>query len=596
MLNWNFLQKVLLAVGFPEQWVGWILNCVLQGTSRVIVNGIAGRTIKLRRGVRQGDPISPYLFILAFDFLARWLKSLVRSGALLLPFANIQPALFYADDSIIFFKPCTQQVHFLKMVLLVFQSISGLALNRTKSDLMITYANDTLVAEMAIAMGCRPATFPIKYLGLSLSDKRLRKSDYFPLIDRIRTKLASWSAGLLSYAGRLVLVNACLTAMPLFFMSAFLVPKWVTKEIDKLRMRFFWHGTSDARKLVMVSWEKICTPKKQGGLGVLSFTEMNKALLARWLWCWISNKDNMWPTLAATLQNNQISMVPEFSPLRGAFLEILPILNIAVIVNPGDGSSILFWHHNWGNGVLKYALADLYSFAIEGNITLLEFRNKLLTNEQVFLEALSTSNSAMQQWYSLQHLLSLQTLSATRTKDNFRFSMNTDGAFSVKTVYKLQKTFPKTDSLLYSVWRLKIPPRMKIFIWQMAQNKIATIDNLKKRGWSLANRCILCAQQEESVKHMFNVCPFFQLTVRKATQHSSLFSSLSFSTNAEFLLDGTGVNVHRELMAILCFIIWRERCSRIFREIQQPINLLVDQIFLEWHSLQGHPISGISFV
>lgn len=67
-------------LGFPEKWLHWISNCVLQGSSQIILNGLLGKKIELKRGVRQGDPLSPLLFILAIDFLTRWLDKLVTNG------------------------------------------------------------------------------------------------------------------------------------------------------------------------------------------------------------------------------------------------------------------------------------------------------------------------------------------------------------------------------------------------------------------------------------------------------------------------------------------------------------------------------------
>ncbi|KAJ4749612.1 RNA-directed DNA polymerase (reverse transcriptase)-related family protein [Rhynchospora pubera] len=155
-------------------------------------------------------------------------------------------------------------------------------------------------------------------------------------------------------------------------------------------------------------------------------------------------------------------------------------------------------------------------------------------------------------------------------------------------MYKLQKSFPRHDSNLFSIiWQLTIPPRMKIFIWQVTQEKIATVDNLKKRGWMLVNRCSLCINSEETVEHIFNECSFFSQFLQKAMLHSTAFYSLSFTRNPEFIMDGTQMKSHRELMAVLCFILWRERCSRIFREVEQPFNLLVEQVFLKWRTL--HP-------
>ncbi|KAJ3690430.1 hypothetical protein LUZ61_019594 [Rhynchospora tenuis] len=196
------------------------------------------------------------------------------------------------------------------------------------------------------------------------------------------------------------------------------------------------------------------------------------------------------------------------------------------------------------------------------------------------------SFTATQQWAQLQHTLSDLNLSLQNT-DNFRFNKRIDGAFSVKEIYNLQQSYPKQDSPLFPVWQLKIPPRMKIFIWQLAQNRIATLDNLKKRGWVLANRCILCFHHEESVTHIFNQCAFFQQCRQKALQRIDTFFAPPGTSSIDFILGLNYPKSHREVLAILSFIVWRERCSRIFRETSQPIISLVEQALMEWRSLQS---------
>lgn len=134
-VNWDFLTKTMQSLGFPNTWITWMKNAVLTGSSQVMINGLLGNKIHLKRGVRQGDPLSPLLFIIGMDFLARWLCKLTTTGTLRLPDDSIRPCLLYADDALFFVKPETHQLQALKIVLLAFEQISGLAVNmRTPSN------------------------------------------------------------------------------------------------------------------------------------------------------------------------------------------------------------------------------------------------------------------------------------------------------------------------------------------------------------------------------------------------------------------------------------------------------------------------------
>lgn len=107
---------------------------------------------------------------------------------------------------------------FLKIILRIFQELSGLGINLEKSEFLITATDETQVHHMARIMGCKPGVFPITYLGMPLSNKKLLKSQYLPLIKKIENKLTSWKASMLSIGGRVILLNATLTAMPLYMM------------------------------------------------------------------------------------------------------------------------------------------------------------------------------------------------------------------------------------------------------------------------------------------------------------------------------------------------------------------------------------------
>lgn len=118
---WEFILTILRSLGFPENSRSWIKNCVLAGSSQIIVNGLIGKRINLRQGVRQVDPVSPIRFIIGMDFLSRWFCRLVANGAWQLPFHGMKPCLLYADDALFFIKLDTRHVQMLKIALAVFR-------------------------------------------------------------------------------------------------------------------------------------------------------------------------------------------------------------------------------------------------------------------------------------------------------------------------------------------------------------------------------------------------------------------------------------------------------------------------------------------
>lgn len=245
----------------------------------MLINGLLGKKIVLRRGVRQGDPLSPALFIMAMDFFARYLQKLTDLGAIRLPFTGMRPCLLYADDALLFFKPDPNQAQAIRLTLLVFQQVSGLATNLEKSELLTMNTTQENKIATATVLNCRLTELPVIYLGIPLSDKRLPKSAYVDLLHRLSKRLGGWAARFLSIAGRLTLLNSILSSLPIHFMSVLKLPEWVLSKIDKIRRKFLWHGVTDQKKgLNLVNWEVVCTPKKLGGLrsiGLKSIQQSN---------------------------------------------------------------------------------------------------------------------------------------------------------------------------------------------------------------------------------------------------------------------------------------------------------------------------------
>lgn len=288
------MSNAMSNLGFPTTWLHWVFKSILSGISQVIINGLAGKKITLHRGVKQGDPLSPLLFIIAMDFISRWFQKLRSNGTIRLPVANMKPCLLYADDVLFFIKPKTQQLQALKIALLAFQSFSGLAVNLTKFE--IIYSRTEGVAQsLANLMGYKLGSFPFTYLGLPLSNKKLKKETFLPLIQKFHDRLTGWAAKNLSIAGRLVLLKAVLSAIPVYHMSVMSLPVWVIKEIDKIRKRFLWHGVNtEGRKMNLAKWEIVCMPKQLGGLGVVDLTSFNQALLLKWYFQWQSTEPRLW--------------------------------------------------------------------------------------------------------------------------------------------------------------------------------------------------------------------------------------------------------------------------------------------------------------
>nr|CAD1830175.1 unnamed protein product [Ananas comosus var. bracteatus] len=209
-INWQFLLALLKARGFDNRWLGWIEALLHSANTAVLLNGIPGKAFTCKRGLRQGDPLSPLLFILCVDVFFRMIHLAVTSLSITaVGIGNVKlHTLQFADDILLFFDGSARSAAAIKIILDTFSSNSGLRINYYKSYLTpINLPNDQ-AATVANSFGCSLKDFPLTYLDLPLSPKKLRRSDYMPLIEKIDNRLSGWKSLVLSRGGRLVLLNS----------------------------------------------------------------------------------------------------------------------------------------------------------------------------------------------------------------------------------------------------------------------------------------------------------------------------------------------------------------------------------------------------
>ncbi|KAK5834456.1 hypothetical protein PVK06_018334 [Gossypium arboreum] len=264
---------------------GWMMECISTAQAAVIINGFSTKEFGFRRRLRQGDPLSPFLFILVAEVLHLVLDSVVELG-LIEGFKNIISGLDFshlqfADDTILFLKADDIEVSNVKYILRCFKLFTGLSINFKKSCLVGFNVNEELLSRLTAICKCKIGSLSFDYLGIPLGANPKRIANWNLIIDRIRRKLAGWKCHSLSWAGRVVLINAVLSALPIYFMSLFCAPVTIIKRIDKIRWNFLWGSIDGKKKMAKIRWNIICNPKVNGGAEVVNLGVKNKALLAK---------------------------------------------------------------------------------------------------------------------------------------------------------------------------------------------------------------------------------------------------------------------------------------------------------------------------
>jgi hypothetical protein len=449
------------------------------------VNNDIGHYFQTKKGLRQGDPMSPILFNIVADMLAILIARANEDGQVegLIPHLvdGGLSILQYADDTILFMQHDLEKALNMKLVLCIFEQLSGLKINFHKSELFCFGKAKQREDDYKTLFGCDIGSLPFRYLGIPIHFRKLRNGEWKPVEDRFETKLSSWIGKLLSYGDRLVLINSVLTSLPMFMLSFLEIPKGVRKRLDFFRSRFFWQSDGHKKKYRLTKWNIICRPRDQGGLGVEVLDLKNKSLLSKWLYK-LFNEEGIWQELltkkylhSKTL--SQVSAKPSDSPFWKGLMKVKEEFLSRGSFVVGNGMNTRFWEDIWlGHKSLAEEYPSLYNIVNHKNVTV---ENVLATNPLNISFRRTLNDNKWVRWTHLLHRLIMVQLNDS--EDRFKWNLTASGVFSVKSMYN-DLLSGHTVSLKKHIWKLKVSLKIKIFMWFLHKKVIITKDNLVTRN------------------------------------------------------------------------------------------------------------------
>ncbi|XP_059441952.1 uncharacterized protein LOC132174291 [Corylus avellana] len=243
--------------GFPEKFLRWIKECITSPRFSICLNGTLVGYFEGKKGLRQGDSLSPYLFVLAMEVFARIMADHTKAGSgfkfhpkcLKLKLTH----LCFADNLLIFSAASLRPTNIIKAALFEFEELSGLKANAAKSSVFCSGLSDRVKTLLLGELKMNEGHLPVRYLGVPLISTRLSAADCRALLDRITGCIDSWLSRKLSYAGRLQLLSSVLYSLQVYWIGIFILPKAVIKAIELKFNRFIWNGKAEGTTKAKVS-------------------------------------------------------------------------------------------------------------------------------------------------------------------------------------------------------------------------------------------------------------------------------------------------------------------------------------------------------
>ncbi|XP_039170230.1 uncharacterized protein LOC120294289 [Eucalyptus grandis] len=570
-------------MGFCEAWVSWVMQCVTTVSYNIKFNGESLPEFKPTRGLCQGDPLSPYLFIIVANVLSQMMKEALEADTLhgikLNRHCPTLSHLFFADDSIFFMEGSLLECQNLTNILNQYCFASGQAINLNKSGIHFSKdCPESLRRNMASMLRVPEITKTGKYLGIPLDWGASKKDMFAWILARVSKKLESWKEKLLSRAGKEILLKSVVQAIPHYAMSIFKIPLSIVRAIERKIANFWWRTKNNSNGLHWRKWDVLKLCKAEGGLGFKDLIAFNTALLSKQAWRISQQLDTLWSQIMKGLYfpNSDFWKAGRGSRPSWGWQSLIA------------GRDAIAPHVKWvvGNGQQISIRNDKWlALGSIGGCPRPNEPNKVA--DLIDMEAAEWKEDLLHSMFNNTLVAEIKAvpIGLPSTADRLVWENNTSSTYTVKSGYihtrKHQRnqtdSQPTTSHLIDQhlwkhIWQANIQPKIKFFLWNACHNALPTLENLYKRKIVPAPTCPLCNLESETVEHTLLLCPWTSHIWNEPNLQVQV-NRMGLSRFDDWLckyLAQPGNSRRLELVANVVWCIWKDRNNSIFRK--SPLN------------------------
>jgi hypothetical protein len=559
-INREFVYYIMHCMKFPAKWIGWIKECIATPSFSILLNGSSTGFFGSNRGIRQGDPLSPYIFVMVMEFWSIRME-LANVEGKIQNFKRSQELqvshLLFADDMLVFCRANKHSFDGLNNLLSDLSHNTGLNINRSKSKVFFSTGCSNR-GELCSILGISKGRLPVKYLGLPLSVQYPKSIHYGPLLDKLRAKTDGWLAQSLSFAGRLELIKTVLYSILSYWYFSYEFPEKIIGEIERICANFLWKG-----RMHTMRWRDICKPKREGGFGLRSVQDMCAAAGMKMIWRlltsdsvwnkWMKrrylNGQSFWDSSVSLGDSGTWKFMKKFS------LQAQECMRKVI----GNGKSTSLWFEPWLKEGNLADILNLSSNQIASTYTWKVCRIIRNTNWTCLIPLLNSV------WPSIVEIQIQQ------EEDHWLWTVCSSGHFSFTSAWNHCRISGPLFDLHDIVWFPESSPKMSCCLLKALYDKLPTRARLHRFGIINFSHCVLCDTSCETRDHLFFECPFSayiwtvcKLKLKLNTPMGNL-SQEAHTIKDQFKQKDKVYKLARLAINATVWHIWQERNRRIFQ-------------------------------
>lgn len=499
-VEWIFLEHMLERYGFSQGWITMIMRCVTTATFSVKLHGGLSSLFSPSRGLRQGDPLSPYLFLFCVEGFSALLKSAQNEGSLSgVKFGSTGPTvthLLFVDDSVVFLEGSQQNLETLKHILEDYEVASRQRVNLQKSSIFFGKGcKEEEKSGLKNVIGIESEALSERYLGLPTVVGKSKEGTFKHVREASSSKVSGWKGQGLSKAAREVLVKFILQATPTYTMSCFQLTKKLCGNLSSISSKFWWGASTGERKVHWIAWDKMYERKANGGMGFRDPEAFNQALLAKQAWRLLrvlSARYYSYGNIMNATCPNGASFTYR-SIIHGRNL-----LSEGTIWRIGNGTQIKVHHDNWISraGCLK-PLGEIHLPGVLHVADLLDSSRAVWDRDKV--ESMFCEDES-------KEILQIP-IGGQGHEDVLAWNYTRNGVFTVRSAYHLRMQLnkdragqPEMSTVKnrrgwLALWDSDAPGKAIIHCWRLIRNGLAVGAELKRRSIKQGVVCTACGRE-----------------------------------------------------------------------------------------------------